>query len=284
MATLAQNPNGTGFSKNFVAQDHDLLVQNLPPELKEKLSFVRVFPWHWTGKKGFGGNIGKDLNLSWFYNWNLNRNSHLDVEYVPIKQKQYWPSLKQNWQARGATHLLGFNEPDRPDQANMTVKQAIAGWPALLGTGLRLGSPSTSDGGLKWLYEFIAEADRKGLRVDYVAVHYYRAVNDPSDPKAAVAQFKRFLQQIHDRTKRPLWVTEWNNGANWTKPRDPKPEEQQRTIQAMVKMLEETDFVERYALFNWVEPSRALVRKDGSLTPAGEAYRDYESRIGYQQQ
>ena len=229
-ATLAENPDGTGFSQNFVAQDHDVVIKSLPSALQEKLSFVRVFPWKWTGKKGIGGNFGETLGISWYYNWSINSESSLNLEYVPIKQKKNWPRLTQDWQSRGSVHLLGFNEPDKSDQANMTIDEAIEGWPKLLATGLRLGSPSTSDGGLKWLYAFMDRADKEGLRVDYIAVHYYRAVSDPGDGKAAAAQFKGFLQAIHNRTKRPLWVTEWNNGARWTKARDPKPQEQKRAV------------------------------------------------------
>lgn len=51
----------------------------------------------------------------------------------------------------------------------------------------------------------------------------------------------------------------------------------------MIEMMEETPFVERYALFNWVEGCRELVRKDGSLTPAGEVYRDRKSTFSYRQ-
>ena len=53
----------------------------------------------------------------------------------------------------------------------------------------RLGSPAVSDGGLGWLYDFMAKADAAKLRVDFVAVHYYRAVEDPGDGKAAADQF-----------------------------------------------------------------------------------------------
>jgi hypothetical protein len=41
--------------------------------------------------------------------------------------------------------------------------------------------------------------------------------------------------------------------------------------------------VERYAIYNWVEDCRQLVRKDGSLTPAGEVYRDRKSPLSYVQ-
>ena len=282
-ATLAQNEDGTGASFNWVAQDHDVVVDRLPAGLAGGVSFVRVFPWRWTSKKGIAGVLHRPLDAAWFYDWNIGQKSSPDVEYVAIRQNLHWPGMDQDWREKGINHLLGFNEPDRPDQANMTVDQAIAAWPVLLKTGLRLGSPAPSDGGLRWLYEFMEKADKKGLRVDFVAVHYYRAVSDPGDGRAAAAQFKAFLQEVHDRTRRPIWITEWNNGANWTKARDPNPAEQRRAIEAMIRMLDETPWVERYAPFNWVEDSRKLVGEKDSLTPAGQMYRDHDSPVFFQQ-
>ena len=40
--------------------------------------------------------------------------------------------------------LLGFNEPDRSDQSNMTVEEAIALWPQLVQKSNRLGSPAVA--------------------------------------------------------------------------------------------------------------------------------------------
>ncbi|MCW1925808.1 glycoside hydrolase family protein [Luteolibacter arcticus] len=284
MATIAQNKDGTGVSRNYVAQDHDLEVSSLPAGLDQGIGFLRVFPWRWTNKKGIAGGIHQGLNLGWFYDWNISTNSSADMEYVPIKQKRYWPGLNQDWKARGSLHLLGFNEPDKADQAKMSVDEAIQGWPELLKTGLRLGSPSTSDGGLNWLYQFMDKADAAGLRVDFVAVHYYRAHPNPGDAKGAAQQFHDFLKGIHERTKRPLWVTEWNNGANWTTAPDPDAKQQRDAIREMIEMLDKTPFVERYALYNWVEEVRELKRKDNSLTPAGEVYRDQVSPLGYVQE
>lgn len=281
MATLAQRENGTGVSRNYVAQDHDLVVDTLPAGLDAEVRFIRIFPWRWVQKKGVAGNIWKNLNVGWYYNWNLNANSTPDLEYVPIRQNRWWPGLKQDWKTRGSTHLLGFNEPDRKDQAKMTVAEAIKTWPELLATGLRLGAPAPSDGGLNWLYEFIDQADAAGLRVDFVPVHYYRAIQDPGNARDATDQFYRFLKGVHDRVKRPLWVTEWNNGANWTKAPKPNARQQKEAVAKMIEMLDKTPFVERYAIYNWVEEMRAVERKDGTLTPAGEVYRDQESPLSH---
>ena len=283
MATLAQKADGTGVSRNYVAQDHDLAIDALPKGLEDGVRFIRVFPWRWVTKKGVCGGIWQNLNVTWFYDWNIGANSTPDLEYVAIRQNRSWPSLNQDWKKKGVNHLLGYNEPDKSDQAKMTVDEAIQGWPGLLATGLRVGAPAVSDGGLNWLYEFIDKADTAGLRVDFVPLHYYRATADPGDAKGAADQFYRFLKGVHDRVKRPLWITEWNNGANWTKAPDPNAKQQKAAVAAMMKMLDETPFVERYALYNWVEDVRQLVAKDKSLTPAGETYRDKISPLAFSQ-
>jgi hypothetical protein len=119
--------------------------------------------------------------------------------------------------------------------------------------------------------------------VDFVPVHYYRATSDPGDPRAAADQLYRFLKGVHDRVKRPLWITEWNNGANWTTAPDPNNKQQAAALEAMIGMLDDTPFVERYALYNWVEDCRKAVNDDGSLTPAGEVYRDKVSPVSFVQ-
>lgn len=283
-ATFAQNENGTGISRNYVAQDGDLEVGLLPSSLENNVHFVRIFPWRWTSKKGIAGNIEAGLNLGWLYNWNLDRASTLDWEYIPIRQVRYWPDLNQDWKARGSTQLLGYNEPDHADQANMTVTDAISSWPDLLWTGLRAGAPAVSDGGLSWLYDFITQADAAGLRVDFVPVHYYRCYGNAGDPTGTANQFYNFLKGIHDTVKRPLWVTEWNNGANWTACADPTSAQQEAAVQAMIDMLENAPFVERYALYNWVEDVRRVKWDDGSLTAAGVRYRDKVSSLAYRQE
>jgi hypothetical protein len=77
--------------------------------------------------------------------------------------------------------------------------------------------------------------------------------------------------------KRPLWVTEFNNGANWTTDPDPTSAQQAATVAAMIQMLDNTPFVERYSIYNWVEDVRRVVWDDNSPTQAGQAYRDKSS-------
>lgn len=283
MATFAQNENGTGLSRCYVAQDGDVEVSVLPEGFDDSIRFVYVLPWRWVGKKGIAGNIESGLNVLWKYNWNLDQNSTRDLEYVPIRQTRWWPDLAQNWQTRGANHLLGYNEPDHADQANIAVADAIWSWPDLLATGLRIGSPAPTDGGRSsWLYPFLAQADAADLRVDFVAVHYYWCFN-PADPGGAANQMYSFLKATYDQVKRPLWITEWNNGANWTGCGDPSFAQQQAAVADILDMLDNTPFVERYAIYNWVEDVRRVKWDDGSLTSAGVSYRDQASSLAYLQ-
>ena len=284
MATVATAENGTGTSRVYIAQDGDLEVGRLPDSLENAIRFVRIFPWRWVSKKGFAGNIGGNLRPAWWYNWNLDQNSSLNREYVAIRQTRWWPGLDQNWKTRGINHLLGYNEPDHPDQANLSVSEAIAGWPDLLGTGLRVGAPAITDGGKAWLTDFMSRANAAGLRVDFVPVHYYRSYWTAADPDGATTQFYNFLKDIYDTVKRPLWITEFNNGANWTSGPDPTYAQQAATVGKMIEMLDSTPFVERYAIYNWVEDVRRVVWDDGWPTAAGEVYRDKASPLSYRQE
>lgn len=280
MATVAQNEDGSGISQNYVAQDGDIEVSILPPELDQQIRFIRVFPWRWTAKKGYagGGDSGAEagrLDTQWRYNWHNNAQSTLDIEYVPIRQTRWWPSFDVTNAKRNVTHLLGFNEPDNAVEADMTVAQAIAQWPNLMRSGLRLGSPATTDGGLNWLYQFIDEADARDYRVDYVVVHFYRGGQ-------SLQQFQTYLRQVHERTGRPIWLKEFNNGANWTCCL-PTYEQNAQVIGQWIQWMENTPWIERYSIYRWVQAQRDMFYADGSYTPAGIVYRDQVSRLAYQQ-
>jgi len=282
MATFAQEADGTGLARVYVAQDRDLNVMIMPEELDDAVSFVRVFPWRWVGKKGSCDASASELKADWWYNWNISENSTLDREYAAIRQQPYWPGLDQNWRTRGVNHLLGFNEPDNSVEdayKNLnppgSVDSAIAHWPALLATGLRVGAPAVTDGGQNWLFEFMDKADAAGLRVDYVPIHYYRCYSNNDYPAGAASQLYNFLKTVHDRTGRPVWVTEFNNGANWTTCADPSYEQNRSVIEAMITMMDSVPWIERYAVYSRVEYTRQTHYDGGGLTPMGVMYRDH---------
>jgi fibronectin type 3 domain-containing protein len=262
MATFASNSNGTGYSRVYIAESQDLLVPVLPAYLNGTVSFIRTMRWNEVTKKGLAGG-GQDAqvasNISWYYNWNTGGATTPNIEYVPIRQTLYWPDFGPANTKEGYTHFLGYNEPDRPDQSNMTVDQAIGGWPGLMQSGLRLGSPVTSDPFNAWLGTFMTQAEAKNYRVDYMVLHCYWY--------KTAAQWASDLLSIYNRYKRPIWITEWNIGANWTGNSfpdaptmltDANATKHKNDLIAVLNVLESADYVERYSIYNWVQDARAM--------------------------
>lgn len=291
MATFAQHPDGSGASQVFIAQDSDLEIAVLPTSLDREISFIRVFPWRWVGKKGSCDVDPDALDADWHYNWNISKNSAPDWEYVAIKQQPYWPGTNQDWEARQVNHLSGFNEPDNPVEdayQNLSpqgsVDNAVARYRELVSTGLRVGAPAVTDGGTSWILDFMEKAEAAGIRIDYVPVHYYRSQWN-NDPNSAANGLYNFLRTIHEATGKPIWVTEFNNGANWTdNAHDPTTGENRDVIQAMINRMDDTDWIERYAIYSNVEWFRRTHYDDRSLTPMGRMYREHQAPIGYRQE
>lgn len=277
MATFAQNPDGTGISRDYVAQDGDLQVGVMPASLNGSVSFVRVFPWRWISKKGWAGTPPPIINALWGYDWDNTGTSIRNIEYVPMRWGLYYNTYANINSKLDVTHALGFNEPDNASQANMTVAQAIAEWPNLMASGLRLGSPAPTDGGLDWLYSFIDQADALNYRVDYVAVHFYKC-------GWTASQLHDWLWAIHLRTHRPVWLTEFNNGATWTSCSVPTLAQNATVIGSFISMMDSAPFVERYAVYNWVGDTRAMVDTNNALTPAGTVYLNEPSPNAYVQE
>ncbi|WP_028374698.1 glycosyl hydrolase [Leeuwenhoekiella sp. MAR_2009_132] len=281
MATLASNADGTGYSKVFIAEDEDLEIAVLEPYLNQTVSFIRTMPWHEVTKKGLASGTNAEhvsLDITWYYNWNTGRESTPDIEYVPIRQTQYWPSLDAANTKAGYTHLLGYNEPDRPDQANMSVDAAIGAWPQLMQSGLRLGSPATSDPFNPWMADFMTKAEARNYRVDYMALHCYWY--------KSATQWANDLKYIYDKYKRPIWITEWNIGANWTGHSfpdgptlltDANATKHKNDLIAVLNVLDNADYVERYSIYNWVQDARAMfVTIDDNFKTRNPNWESYE--------
>lgn len=223
-------------------------------------------------KKGWGGNrpeAATEFGCSWWYGWTCQGTGAPGYEFVPMVKGHRKPTpgteLAQ-LKDPNATHLLGFNEPERATQGNLTVEQAIEAWPALAAFAqekkLRLGSPSVSSdgGGGAWMREFMEQAQRKKLKIDFVTAHWYRS----ADPGA----FEEWLKELSAAYRRPVWITEFN--AMYTKADDAG---HAQFLRGALRALERHRFVERYAYFNPGSGKAALL-KDGELTKLGEIYRD----------
>lgn len=280
MATFAEFSNGTGTSRVYIASDNDIIVNKMPIELDKSVSFIRVFPWRYTTKKGYCNGTADNhekLKVSWFYTWGPSsslRSLNKDFTAMVTGKDDWFPYGDVNNQT-GINHVLGYNEPDQNNQANMSMQEMLNGWPTMMASGLRVGSPAYASIG-NGLYTFMRECEHRNYRVDFVALHAYFGGWERSN-------WTSYFNDAYTNSRRPLWTTEWNNGANWTTEGGSKTEaEQKKDITYILDAMESTNYFERYSIYNWVEDWRRVIRdNDGSLTPAGEVYRDTKSKIAF---
>lgn len=230
-----------------------------------------------------GTAIVNTLSVDWYYNWDW---KPLDgvapaIEFVPMiwGRKQF----DQFRAAAGASgfkpqpHILGFNEPDRERQANLSVDFAVESWPQISKFAGRMASPAPARALGPWMTEFMDRAAGDGLKIDIVAVHWY----GPPRPDRLL----RFLDRVHAQYGKPIWITEFavmdrdaaKRGYNrYTSPVVVK------FLQEVLPELEKRDYVEKYAWFGFrgrggdsLLGSR-FYDDAGKITPVGAFYAAFQ--------
>lgn len=291
MATFAQDVDGLGYSKVYIAQD-DAIELNLPEELQRSISFMRVSPWYDTQKKGScgkGADVMDALEADWYYAWGMtNGYSTPEREFVPMSWSggngfSGLAACRTAGQNMTFNHHLGFNEPDLEDQSNMTVAKALEIYPQLLASGLRLGSPAVANVSYSlkngefnegaWIVEFLDSCMARGYRVDFIAVHEY--------VRYTASQHITRFKAISDRYNLPVWVTEYNYGNPNIGSKVLEDSVELVKIKAMNDKFDSNDFIERYSMF-YFQPSQGQLtifetRSPIVLNDLGEYTRDHES-------
>lgn len=287
MVVMADVVNGTGISKTYIASEKDLEVNELPDNLKDAVSFIRVLPWNWVSKKGIGGKK-TGFNETWFYYWWNSGESSIDAEYAPMA----WSGRLADSDADiakyiakyKATHVMGFNEADDCHAQSGAVDNlcqvdvAVPIYKNLMKTGMRMVSPNCRENApFGWLWDFYQEATAQNIRIDVIGVHWYDWGSNPKnspneDPQKAFNRFKNYLQRVYDQYQLPIWISEFNANPNRTK------EVNTAFMKLALPYLEELEYVERYA---WFEPSSGsgdYYEEDGStLTEVGNYYKNMHS-------
>jgi hypothetical protein len=196
------------------------------------------------------GDLGW-LGVAWYHNWNGATRCQASAEFVPMVWGSWktlaWVSTPAQIAQRGSTSVLGFNEPDLAAQSNLSVDEALALWSELQLPGVLLGSPAVA--GQSWLDDFMAKAAAQGLRVDFIAMHWYGW--DPGSCNTVTALEKKI--QWAEQYQRPIWITEWSCRL--------QSEDVTRAFySSAVQMFARHPLVERYAWF--------LTRADGDFAQA----------------
>ena len=210
------------------------------------------------------------LGATWCYNWTIASKASdcSDPLFVPM----IWgggsvASALTAIDKAGYKTVLGFNEPNKTDQANMTVAAAIALWPTLTSNpNIRVGSPAVSDDGRAWLEDFMTQANTGGLRVDFIAMHWYGW-------NAGSCTSGSLMGAVNWAAKwgLPVWVTEFGcMGSS-----NPDEATLLSFFNAAIPALANSSLVERYAWYPW-NTYNDLYRPDASnvrtITALGNAF------------
>ena len=261
---------------NEVKQHNTCVIATLNNDT-EVISNMRNF---FISKKGIGiwqsqAEQIKEMNLSWYYNWSPNPLSGVEdkVDFVPM----IWGNVTENNPAhewikskkyKDHRFLLTFNEPDFPDQANMTPEQAVEAWkyikPIVDDEKVDVSSPvvaiptvfyedENNDyrtvGG--WFGKYNRLMNISNYRDEFTAVHFY--FDYPGE------WILDIFRKIHEKTGKKLWITEWGVGQwsqvqsfDWTGGPDEgnwQRETIEKFVREIIPILDKTDYIERYAWF-----------------------------------
>lgn len=173
-------------------------------------------------KRGFAVNDEVDISkggvtlngfkskISWTYNWDsTTRKKQPYAEFVPMLwgtqsyHTNQWATNANLWLSRGTKHLLGFNEPERSDQAALAPQQAADAWRKYMNQfsgRAKLGAPAVSNDGYNWLKDFLGKCH--DCHIDFVPVHWY---NDHTLERDLEDWVNKICSLVGNRK---VWITE----------------------------------------------------------------------------
>lgn len=287
MVTFAIGNGGRGYSRCFIADYADLEVPILPTVLDKRISSYRIFKWNDAEKKGIANDTGTEiinaLNASWCYSFGPGEDKGIDCECVPHKIEIGWPGNCGT--LTYSPHLKTNNEPgNSADHGVEDLDAVLATWEDLMATGKRLCSPSSHDGSLQWLRNFMDSIDARGWRCDVLDLHCYWP------------QWN-LLNQVkgwYDSYKRPIWISEFIWGASWNSngifAEAPdgwdsySTANQQKNYDGMKPVFDNWNsapYIERYAYWNSERDCSKIYRYGSGISILGKYFAEMNSNIGY---
>ncbi len=289
MVTFSTRARGRGYSRCFIAADADLEMASLPAILDRSITSYRVFNWYDAGKPALANDIRTEvvsaLNVSSCYSFSLGESRLPDAECVPHHIYEDWPSSSACGGVTYSPHLKTNNEPgNSADDHPQTVKQILDNWENLMATGMRLCSPSSHDGSLAHLREFMDSIDARGWRCDILDLHcYWNEWN-----------FYNSIKGWVDSYHRPIWISEWVWGSSWgnngifavatgtnrDNPTQSQLIENKTVVERICNALNGYDYIERYFYWN-SEANCSKLYYDNNLTPAGEMFSKLDGGLAY---
>ncbi|KAF2858024.1 glycoside hydrolase family 128 protein [Piedraia hortae CBS 480.64] len=217
--------------------------------------------------------------VSWLYNWSPGQTTDCPLSFAPMQWNNVnIDDLPAKLSDCNAEVLLGFNEPELPDQSNMTAELAANEWlrviePLRKERGIKCGSPGISSAGhaVGWLNDFLRRIKEGGSDVDFYCLHWYGS---------ELGQFYDYIwsayYQLPDQ-KKPVWITEFAC-TNWNESAPLDKGHVEDFARESCKYLDSLDWVEKYAWFGamrncgTVGKFARMIDDEGCLTPLGKTY------------
>lgn len=293
MVTMAVENDGTGVSKVYIASESDLVVNALPAAMAGRISFIRVVPWNWVNKKGFGkqnsdADFANKINPKgyWFYDWGLGRNSTTGYEYAAMswgKTSLDTPTKRNTViNKRRITHVMSFNEADDCEAQSgqfgslCKVDTAALWHKHSMKLGIRIVSPSCRENEeLNWLKNVNTRMVAAGTRMDVIGMHWYDwggySSGAAADANSIFNRFKNRVTAAYNYYKMPIWITEFNANKNRSRA------VQDAFLQLALPWLETVPYVERYAYFQPNGGNGDFLDASGNLTSTGAIYMNHVS-------
>ena len=213
--------------------------------------------------------------MSWAYNWADKPYGTLGsgIEFVPMLwgEKKFgdWAASAKSALAAGAKHMLSFNEPDLPEQANMNAATAAAAHIKYMNPyagQAKIGSPAVTNGGpsggtdgmgLGWMRKFFDRCNGN-CKVDFLAFHWYDSADN-------VAYFKNYVSDViklaQEKGVQKVWLTEFAAAGS--------DEQVAKFLAEVLPWMDSNDAIERYAYFMC---SDGKLVNGNSLSAVGKAY------------
>ncbi len=292
MVTFALGVGGWGYSRCFIADKSDLIV-NLPAEMSARVSSYRLFQWFYAHKAGLAsdgnGTHNAAVGSCWTYDWGTGNASLLpDVEWVPNHIYEDWPSSAACGSRTGSCNMKNNNEPgNKSDDHPQTVDEVLGNWQNMMRTGFRLLSETSHDSSWPHFNSFIDSIDARGWRCDVIDLHCYWATTSFFGNGYGMDRF-------YTRYGRPIWISEWVWGASWSgngifgSAPDGKNSfslaNQQKCLDGTKPILEHLNacrYVERYSYWNGEAAASRILYKD-TLSLLGQYYASMDEGIGYE--
>lgn len=270
-------------AKSNCSEQHATAVQ--------KLNVQWVYDYSSTPKCGMWG-VGV-VPMIWGA---TNETSGAKYEKTKAQIREKTEEIAKAGKAGQYRDVLGFNEPDKTNQANLTPQRAADWWKFYIAplnqSGLRRGSPAVAQvaansSSQAWFSDFMNQVGctqqstkPKNCSVDFIATHAYQAWNTV-DPQTNANNLKKALDTIH--AKWPylkIWITETgtvNRAGEMTAGKA------RSYMAAEMAMLNKLPYIERYAwvfdysmdidLGNGAFTYTSLYNTHGDMTELGKLYR-----------